>query len=170
MGELVFSFLQSGAGYNPQAINNLLAGLQPGFERQTQNLMQQFSAGGNRFGSGAQIAAGDLASQQQLQVGELETQMYEQAVSDYMNVLMGASGASTQRRNISMQQPSMFDKIASGIGAILHGGAIPTTNISSGGGGGSFGGDSSGGGGGGIGDYAGFGGPGLPGDMPIGFG
>src|SRR6516165_2466784 len=109
MGALIYSFLQGGAGYNQQAINNLVAGLQPGFERQTQNLLQQFSAGGNRFGSGAQIGLGDLASQQQLQVGELETQMYEQAVQNFMNVMMGVGKSSAERIDLAHSQPSLID-------------------------------------------------------------
>ncbi len=50
----------------------------------------------------------DLASQQQLQVGELETQMYEQSVSDYISVLMGAAGMDAKR--IESQQ-SFWDQL-----------------------------------------------------------
>jgi hypothetical protein len=120
-GPLIYSFLQGGAGYNQQAINNLVAGLQPGFERQSQNLLQQFSAGGNRFGSGAQIGLGDLASQQQLQVGELETQMYEQAVQNFMNVMMGVGKSSAERIDLANSQPSLIDQILGGLGGAAGG-------------------------------------------------
>lgn len=97
IGGLIMQFLQGGAGYNQTAINNLIAQLQPQFKRSQQDLMQQFSASGNRFGSGAQIGMGDLLSQQNLEVGSLETQMYEQAISNYMNILMGAGGTTAHR-------------------------------------------------------------------------
>ena len=167
-GPLIYSFLQGGAGYNQQAINNLVAGLQPGFERQSQNLLQQFSAGGNRFGSGAQIGLGDLASQQQLQVGELETQMYEQSVQDFMNVMMGLA-APTAKRVAST--PSLFDQIAGGIGAAASiigapftgglslAGLGPSLGMAGGGGGGATS--------GGMGDYAGIDQGGILGDIPF---
>lgn len=106
-------FLNSGAGYNQQAINNLLASLQPGVERGTESLMSQFSASGNRFGSGAQIGLGDYLSQVNLNEGQLVSQMYETAVNDYMNVLMGVSDTQAKAK---MNQPSTFDKILGGIG------------------------------------------------------
>ena len=92
----LMNFLSSGAGYNQTAINNLVAGLQPGFNLDQQNLLQNFSAGGNRFSSGAQLGLSNLEGQEQLDVGQLETQMYEQSVQDYINVMMGAAGASSQ--------------------------------------------------------------------------
>lgn len=97
LGTMLYNFLASGAGYNQSAINNLISAMQPGFESAQQNLMQQFSAGGNRFGSGAQIGLASLQSQEQLDVGQLESQMYEQSVNDYINVLMGASSADATR-------------------------------------------------------------------------
>jgi hypothetical protein len=97
MGTLLYNFLSSGAGFNQDAINNLIASLQPGFERNQEDLLSQFSAGGNRFSSGAQIGLGDLMSQEQLNVGQLETQMYEQALQNYMNILSGTSQTAAKR-------------------------------------------------------------------------
>ena len=111
IGDLIVNFLQGGAGYNQQAIQNLIAQLQPTFSRQQQDLLQQFSAGGSRFGSGGQIGLADLMSQQGLEVGSLETQMYESAINNFMQILMGSGGANAQRKANS---PSGWD-IVSGI-------------------------------------------------------
>jgi hypothetical protein len=98
MGTMLYNFLAGGAGYNQTAVNNLIASLQPGYEQDQQNLLSAFSAGGNRFGSGAQIGEATLEGQEQLNIGQLETQMYEQSVSDYINVMMGAASGSNARK------------------------------------------------------------------------
>src|SRR5580692_11213104 len=108
----IMQFLQSGAGYNQQAVNNMLASLQPGINMGEQNLMQQFSQSGNRFGSGAQLGLADYLSQVNLNEGQLQTQMYEQSLNDYMNVMMGAGSADASRISNS---PSTWDEIMSGL-------------------------------------------------------
>jgi hypothetical protein len=109
----IMNFLTSGAGFNQSAINNMLAALQPGIERGTESLMEQFSTSGNRFGSGAQIGFGDYLSQVQLNEGQLETQMYEQSINNYMNVLMGTAGQQAQNKANS---PGLMDSISQGLG------------------------------------------------------
>ncbi len=108
----ILNFLTSGAGFNQNAINNLFASMQPQIERGTESLMNQFSQTGNRFGSGAQIGLADYLSQVNLNEGQLETQMYEQSVNDYMNVLMGTSNQAAQTKANS---PSMWDTISSAL-------------------------------------------------------
>lgn len=106
----IMSFLQGGAGFNQNAINNLFAALQPGIERGTESLMEQFSTSGNRFGSGAQIGLADYLSQVQLNEGQLETQMYEKSVTDSLNTLMGISkGTETTLAN----SPGIMDTLTS---------------------------------------------------------
>jgi len=108
----ISTFLQSGAGYNQQAISNLLASLQPGIERGEESLVNQFSASGNRFGSGAQIGLADYESQVNLNEGSLISQMYEQAVQNYMNIL---GGTETAVANTKAHQPSVWDEITGGL-------------------------------------------------------
>lgn len=108
----IMNFLQSGAGFNQSAVNNLFASLQPGFERAQENLLQQFGLSGNRFGSGAQIGLADLASQEQLNLGEIETQMYEQSINDALSTLLDISkGTETTLAN----SPSTWDSITSAL-------------------------------------------------------
>lgn len=125
------NFLASGAGFNQTAVNNLIAAMQPGFTQDQNSLIQAFSQGGNRFSSGAQTGLADLMSQQQLDVGQLETQMYEQSVSDYLDVLMGTGSQSASR--IMSQQGgglsglmSLISGAGSGLSAAGVGGSSGT--------------------------------------------
>lgn len=113
LGTAIYNFLAGGAGFNQSAVNNLIAALQPGYEQSQQDLLTEFSGGGNRFSSGAQIGLSNLASQEQLNIGSLESQMYEQSVDDFINVLMGASSASANRK---ANQATTWDAISSAIG------------------------------------------------------
>jgi hypothetical protein len=112
-GNALVQFLASGAGYSPQVLQQLFAQLQPGFEQQQQNLLQQFSAGGGRFSSTAATGYADLLSQQGLDMGDIAAQLYEQAVSNYMNILGQAGTASA---NMKANQPSTWDVIGSALG------------------------------------------------------
>jgi hypothetical protein len=115
MAHMLMDFLSSGAGYNQQAISNMLASLQPGIERGQENLMEQFSASGNRFGSGAQIGLGDYLSQVNLNEGQLVTQMYEDSLNKFMDVMMGTAGTDASRIAGS---PSMWDTIGNITGLV----------------------------------------------------
>jgi hypothetical protein len=115
----ILDFLTSGAGFNQSAINNLFAALQPGIQSGEENLMEQFSASGNRFGSGAEIGLGNYLSQVNLNEGQLETQMYEQSINDYISVLMGTSGQTAQR---IANSPSTLDTVGSALGLAGAGG------------------------------------------------
>ena len=119
MAHMLLDFLTSGAGFNQQAINNLLASLQPGIERGTESIMEQFSAMGNRFGSPAATGLGDFLSQVNLNEGQLVTQMYEQAINNFMDVMMGT--ASTGAKRIA-SSPSLMDTL-SGILPMVGGAA-----------------------------------------------
>jgi hypothetical protein len=114
----IMQFLQGGAGFNQQSVNNLLAALQPGYNRAQENLIEQFSTSGNRFGSGAQIGLADLQSQEQLNIGQIESQMYQQSIQDYIGTLMGAGQTSAKRIASS---PSAFDWISMFLGAAQSG-------------------------------------------------
>jgi hypothetical protein len=130
MAHMILDFLTSGAGFNQQAINNLLASLQPGIERGTESMMSQFSASGNRFGSGAQIGLGDYLSQVNLNEGQLVTQMYEQSLNNFMNVMMGI-GDTTAKAH--MNSPSPLDAILGGAGLATAAGDAVSSIIGTGG-------------------------------------
>jgi hypothetical protein len=127
VGNAITQFLGSGAGYSPQILQQLFAQLQPGFAQQQQNLIGQFSAGGNRFGSGAQIGYADLLGQQSMTEGSVAANLYEQAVTNYMNVLMGTSTAAANEKS---HQPSTWDTIA-GIMGLAGSGAQAASSITS---------------------------------------
>jgi hypothetical protein len=119
LGNMLYQFLQGGAGFNQAAINNLFAAMQPGVNRGEQDLMQQFSTSGNRFGSGAQIGLADYLSQVNLNQGQLETQMYEQSIQNYMNVLMGTADTGAKLKAAS---PGIMDTL-SPLMSMIGGGA-----------------------------------------------
>lgn len=116
----ILDFLTSGAGFNQDAINNLFAGMQPQIERGTESLENQFSATGNRFGSGAQIGTADYLSQVNLNEGQMETQMYETAIQNYLSTLMGTSSQTAQRIAAT---PSPLDDALAVAGVAIPGAA-----------------------------------------------
>jgi hypothetical protein len=89
VGQLLWNFLQSGAGFNPQALQALFASLQPQISRGTAQIQEQFGAEGLGSSSPAAIGMGDFLSQVNLNEGQIAAQMYEQSVQDYMSVLTG---------------------------------------------------------------------------------
>jgi hypothetical protein len=113
IAHMIMDFMTSGAGFNQQAVNNLLASLQPGIQRGEEDLMSQFSASGNRFGSGAQIGLGDYLSRVNLNEGEIVSQMYQSALDNFMNVMMGTGKEVAQNKASS---PSILDSILGGLG------------------------------------------------------
>lgn len=115
IGQVLFDFLQSGAGYNPQVLQALYAQEQPGIERGAQQTMEQFSALGNRFGSAAGIGLGDYYSQVQANQGQQAAQLYEQSIQNYMQML-GALMPAEQRK--TEQSPSGWDIFGSVLGDI----------------------------------------------------
>lgn len=114
MAHMILDFLQGGAGFNQQAVNNLLASLQPGIERGEENIMEQFSATGNRFGSPSATALGDFLSNVNLNEGQLVTQMYENALNSFINVMMGT--AETGAKRIATSPSGPFDSILGLVG------------------------------------------------------
>jgi hypothetical protein len=113
MAHMIMDFLMTGAGFNKDAVNNLLASLAPGIERGQENLMEQFSVSGNRFGSGAQIGLADYLSQVNLNEGQLITQMYEKSLDDFMSVMMGTAG---KHADLEAGKPGIWDSIMGGMG------------------------------------------------------
>lgn len=108
----LMNFLTTGAGFNQDAVNNMLAAMQPGIERGTESLLNQFSTSGNRFSSGAQIGLADYLSQVNLNQGQIEAQMYEQSVNNYMNTLLGVGSQNAQTKANS---PGLLDQIMGGL-------------------------------------------------------
>ena len=113
-------FIQGGAGFNPQVAQALIAAMQPQVERGTENIMEQFSAMGNRFGSPAAVGLGDFESQVNLNMGQIFSQLYEQSVTNYLEVLMGA-GKKAPTFGSTFQQ-SLAGSLGSGIGSFVTGG------------------------------------------------
>ena len=93
VGTALADFLQSGAGFNPQVAQAMIAALQPQFAKGQANLMEQFGSQGLAMGSPAALGMGDYMAQENLDVGTLLSGMYEQSVQNYMGVLESAKTA-----------------------------------------------------------------------------
>jgi hypothetical protein len=117
VASLLARFLGSGAGYNPQVAQALIAQMGPSIERGQEDVMEQFSAMGNRFGSPAGIGLADYNSQVQLNIGETLANLYEQSIQNYMNTLLGSS------QNRKEQKGSgIFGVLGSLLGTLFGGG------------------------------------------------
>lgn len=108
---LIKQLLGTGGGYNQQAVNAILAQMQPGIQAGEENLMEQFGAAGGRFSSGAQLGLADYLSQVQLNQGDIMANMYETSYQNLMNEIMGLTGPSAQYQ---ASRPTTWD-IISGI-------------------------------------------------------
>jgi hypothetical protein len=93
---LMAEFLASGAGYNPAAIQGLLNALGPQIASGQANIMEQFGAEGLSSSSPAALGLAGFDSQVTLDEGQIISQMYEQSVSNYMNVLLAGKESQTQ--------------------------------------------------------------------------
>jgi hypothetical protein len=113
IGSMMFNWLQSGGGYNPQVLQMLYQQQKPAIQQGAQNIMEQFSATGNRFGSPAGVGLSNYYSQVQGNLGAESAQLYEQAVQNYMNTMMQIAGYGY---NTSEHSPSVWDQILGGIG------------------------------------------------------
>jgi hypothetical protein len=142
IGDLLSQFLANGAGFNPQAIQSMLAALQPSIAQGQSNIMEQFGAEGLSSSSPAAIGLAGFNAQATLNEGQIISQMYEQSVQDYMTVLMGARKPSNQQGGVG----GLLGGLASisqglpNIGTFIKG-MYPSGDSSGGGGGGVTGGE-----------------------------
>lgn len=93
---LLYNFVASGAGFNQGIVNQLFAAMQPGIQRGEADIAEHFGAMGLGMSSPAAIGFGDFLSQVNLNQGQLEAAMMEQATQNYMNVLMQGKGPAPQ--------------------------------------------------------------------------
>jgi len=120
MADLLSEFLRSGAGFNPKVAQALIAAMGPSIERGRENIVEQFSAMGNRFGSPAAVGLADFESQVNLNIGEIFSQLYEQSIQNYLQVLMGAG---KKAPTFGSQFGSAFaGSLGEGLGGFLTGG------------------------------------------------
>jgi hypothetical protein len=127
IASLLTTFLSSGAGFNPQIAQALINALQPQISRGTAQIQEQFGAEGLGSSSPAAIGMGDFLSQVNLNEGQIFAQEQEQAIQNYMNVLLAGKQ--------QPKQPSGAGALLGGIGSLAS--SIPGLAGVFGGGGGS---------------------------------
>lgn len=109
LAALMSGFLANGAGFNPQVANAMIAALQPQLQRGQANIMEQFGSMGLRNSSPAAIGLGDFNSQAVLNEGQILSQMYEQSVQNYMQMMLAG------------KEPEHKSSVGAMIGGILNG-------------------------------------------------
>jgi hypothetical protein len=97
---LLAGFLQSGAGFNPQVAQALINALGPQIAKGKADISEQFSALGNRFGTAEAYGMGTFESDVSAEIGKIFAGMYEQSVSNYLNVLM----------NVGKKKPGFWEQ------------------------------------------------------------
>lgn len=102
-------FIVNGAGYNSDVLNGLMAQLQPQISRGQADIMERFGSMGQGMGSAAAIGMGDFMSQVNLNEMNMATQLYEQSIQNYMNIMTGQN---------AKKQPS---QAAQGLGSLVGG-------------------------------------------------
>jgi len=108
IGSALYQFLTTGAGYNPNVVEAEIQQMQPQIQRGYNTLQEQFAAAGAGGSSAAGIGGADYLSQVTADENALFAQQYEQAINNYMNILMGVKGeAATYTAN----KPSELDTI-----------------------------------------------------------
>lgn len=121
VAQLLYSFLQSGAGFSQESMQAMIQALQPQVQQGQAQLQEQFSSLGMGESSPAAYAQASFDSQVQGQYGQIFSQMYEQSVQNYMNVLLGGKGSPQQSGS------QTFANIASGITSLASIGKPPSS-------------------------------------------
>jgi hypothetical protein len=125
LGTAAAEFLSSGAGFNPQVAQALIAAMQPQIAKGQANLMEQFGSKGLGASSPAALGLGDYLAQTNLDVGTLLSGLYEQSVQNYMQVLnmghVNVSQQSQQGGGILGALGQMLPGIGQAAGAISQG-------------------------------------------------
>ena len=109
------NFMQSGAGFNQDVVNQMIQSLNPQVQQGQANIMEQFGAQGLRNSSPAAYGLGTFEAQTQAAYQQIFSQMYEQSVQNYMQVLMGG------QPHVDASPLQQFTGIAGGIGSLLSG-------------------------------------------------
>lgn len=117
LGPAIQQLLGSQGGYNPQAVQAILAQMQPGINAGAQNLLEQFGAAGGRFSSAAATGLANYESSNILNEGDIMAQLYEQSYQNYMNTILGIA---PQVEQYQQSRPTGWD-IASGILDLIPG-------------------------------------------------
>lgn len=118
VGTAAATFLEGGAGYDPQVANALIAAMQPQIAQGQANLMGQFGAEGLAAGSPAALGLGAYNAQTNLDVGTLLSGLYEQSVQNYMQVLSLGKEPQQEGGGILGSLGSLLSGVGSAAGAV----------------------------------------------------
>lgn len=127
---LLSAFLGGGAGFSPQVAASMIAALQPSIAQGQANIMEQFGSQGLSSGSPAAIGLAGFDSQATLDEGQILSNLYEQSVQNYMNVLLSGKKSASEMGGVGALAGGI-GQLAGGLGSLV-GGSNPTTGAGSG--------------------------------------
>ncbi len=116
---LLEQFLAGGAGYNPQVAQAMIAALGPSIQQGQANLLEQFGSQGLRMSSPAAYGMASFDSQVTLDEGQILSQMYEQSVQNYMDVLLAGKRGGTQPTTAGSLISSNIGSLVGGAGNLV---------------------------------------------------
>ena len=104
---LLTGFEQSGAGFNPQVAQAMIAAMGPYVAKGRADIAEQFGSAGLGMSSPAALGLAGFESQVNLDIGQIFAGMYEQSVQNYLGVLMG----------VGKKQPGFWNTLGMNFGA-----------------------------------------------------
>lgn len=103
---IIASFIATGAGFNPAAIQSQIAALGPSIASGQANIESEFGAQGLGSSSAAALGLAGFNSQVTLDEGQIISSEYEQSVQDYESLLLGLAN--------KKEDPSLISSLLSG--------------------------------------------------------
>jgi hypothetical protein len=95
-GSVLGQFVQSGAGFNQEALNQLFDSMAPQEYKQLSTIANQQGTQGTRFSSANDFANADYMAQVNATQTQAEFNEYNQAIQNMMSILMGSKNVPQQ--------------------------------------------------------------------------
>ncbi len=121
IADMMSTFLGLGAGYNPGVLQALFAQLGPQIQNGEADIMEHFGAMGQGMSSPAAMGMGQFLSGVNLNEGQIASQLYEQSIQNFMNLL---TGAKAPKGGGSGSLLGGIGQLAGGIAGAFGGGGI----------------------------------------------
>lgn len=117
VGRALTSFLNSGAGFNPQVVQAQIDAAMPIEARTTARLESMFGNTGNAYSSTAALGVADFESQFNAALEGTFAQEYQQSVQNYIDIITGTLAPAKQQEQA--QKPTFLSTASEIAGAVL---------------------------------------------------
>jgi hypothetical protein len=100
---MLADFLQGGAGFSPQVMQWLFQAMQPQIQQGQANILEQFGSAGLGMSSPAAYGLSNYLGQVNLNQEQIAAQLYEQAVQNYLDILLGGNKLALAKASVPQQ-------------------------------------------------------------------